>query len=388
MGFIPYSTQDIEAEDVAAVTAALTSPFLTQGPAVPAFEDAFAAMHRVPHAVAMANATAALHLSCLALGLGPGGLLWTTPNSFVASANCGLYCGAEVDFVDIDPVTRNMSVAALAAKLAEAPRPPDVLVPVDFAGLPADLAAMRALADRHGFRILEDASHATGADRHGRPVGSELADIAVFSFHAVKVVTTGEGGMAVTRDAGLAHALRTLRSHGITRDPAEFVATAPGGWHYEQQALGFNLRMTDVAAALGLSQLKRLPAMQAARERLADRYDRLLEGLPLRLPARIPGVRSAWHLYVVEVDEARTTASRRAVYDALRAAEIGANLHYAPIHLQPFWRARGFAPGDFPVAEAYAARAVTIPLFPKLTEAQQDRVVDVLATTLARAEAA
>lgn len=387
MGFIPYSTQDIEPEDVAAVTAALTSAFLTQGPAVAAFEEAFAARHAVPHAVAMANATAALHLSCLALGLGPGGLLWTTPNSFVASANCGLYCGAEVDFVDIDPVTRNMSVAALEAKLARG-RAPDVLVPVDFAGLPADLAAMRALADRHGFRILEDASHATGAERHGRPVGSEHADIAVFSFHAVKVVTTGEGGMAVTRDAELARRLRSLRSHGITRDPAEFTGPAPGGWHYEQQALGWNLRMTDVQAALGLSQLRRLATMQAARERLAARYDQLLEGLPLLRPARVAGARSAWHLYVVEVDEARTAVSRRALYDALRAAGIGANLHYAPIHLQPFWRARGFAPGDFPAAERYGARALTIPLFPKLSEAQQDRVVEVLMTTLARAEAA
>lgn len=388
MGFIPYSTQDIDDADVTAVTAALTSAFLTQGPAVPAFEEAFAARHAVPHAVAVTNATAALHLACLALGLGPGGLLWTVPNSFVASANCGLYCGAEVDFVDIDPVTRNMSVEALEAKLESASRLPDVVVPVDFAGLPADLAAVRALADRHGFRILEDASHATGADRHGRPVGSELADIAVFSFHAVKVVTTGEGGMAVTRDAGLARRLRALRSHGITRDPAEFVAEAPGGWHYEQQALGWNCRMTDVQAALGRSQLERLDAMQAARERLAARYDRLLAGLPLLLPARISGLRSAWHLYVIEVDEARTPVSRLALYDALRAAGIGANLHYAPIHLQPFWRARGFAPGDFPAAERYGARALTIPLFPKLTEAQQDRVVEVLAETLARAEAA
>lgn len=387
MGFIPYSTQDIEADDVAAVTAALTSPFLTQGPAVPAFEAAFAARHQVPHAVAMTNATAALHLSCLALGLGPGGRLWTTPNSFVASANCGLYCGAEVDFVDIDPVTRNMSVAALEAKLAQGPAP-DIVVPVDFAGVPADVAAMRALADRYGFRILEDASHATGAERHGRPVGSELADIAVFSFHAVKVVTTGEGGMAVTRDPELARRLRSLRSHGITRDPAEFVGEAPGGWHYEQQALGWNVRMTDVQAALGLSQLRRLEAMQAARERLAARYDRLLDGLPLLLPARVEGVRSAWHLYVVEVDEAQTPVSRRALFDALRAAGIGANLHYAPIHLQPFWRARGFAPGDFPAAERYGARALTIPLFPKLTDAQQDRVVEVLRGALARAEAA
>jgi UDP-4-amino-4,6-dideoxy-N-acetyl-beta-L-altrosamine transaminase len=385
--FIPYSRQDIAGGDIDAVVQALRSEYLTQGPRIVEFEAAFAARHGAAHAVAVSNATAALHIGCLALGVGPGDRVWTSPNSFVASANCALYCGATVDFVDIDPATRNLSLPALEAKLeraAAAGTLPKVLIPVDFAGLPAELPAMRTLAERYGFAILEDASHATGAMLDGRPLGSAWADITVFSFHAVKVVTTAEGGMLTTQDAALASRLRRLRSHGITRDAAEMESPPEGPWVYEQIDLGFNYRITDLQAALGLAQLARLDAMQAAREALAARYDSLLARLPLRLPARQPDRRSAWHLYAVEIDPAGTVASRADVFGALRAAQIGVNVHYIPIHTQPHYRRLGFARGDFPAAERYYAHALSLPLFPALTAAQQDRVVEVLAQALAR----
>lgn len=386
--FIPYSRQDISDEDIAAVTRVLRSDFLTQGPVLPAFEQAFAQRHQVAHAVAVGNATQALHMACLALGIGPGSRVWTTPNSFVASANCALYCGAEVDFVDIDPASRNLSLAALQHKLAQAERSgtlPQLLIPVDFAGWPCDLREMRALANRYGFRILQDASHAVGAEYLGRPVGSDWADATVFSFHAVKVLTTAEGGMVTTQDDALAARLRLLRSHGITRELDEMVEPPEGPWVYEQQMLGYNCRMTELQAALGLSQMQRLDAMQARREALATRYDSLLAELPLRLPQRLPQRRPAWHLYTVQIDRARCDLPRRQVYDALRQAGIGTNVHYRPIHLQPFYRARGFQPGDFPAAEAYHEAALTLPLFPAMTEADQQRVATVLAEALATA---
>jgi UDP-4-amino-4,6-dideoxy-N-acetyl-beta-L-altrosamine transaminase len=385
MDAIPYSRQEISEDDIAAVNRVLRSDWLTQGPVLPAFEAAFAEHHGVAHAVAVSNATAALHLACLALGIGSKSRVWTSPNSFVASANCALYCGATVDFVDIDPLTRNLSVAALADKLASAAASntlPQLLIPVDFAGLPCDLRGMRALADRYGFRILEDASHATGASFLGRPVGSAWADATVFSFHAVKVITTAEGGMVTTQDAALAARLRGLRSHGITRESAAFEHTPDGPWYYEQQALGFNARMTELQAALGLSQLQRLGAMQTRRAALAERYDRLLAALPLVLPARSSEAVSAWHLYAVEIDETRTPVTRRQVFDALREANIGVNVHYLPIHTQPHYRRLGFKPGDFPCAEHYYARALSLPLFPAMTEAQQDRVVACLRSVL------
>lgn len=387
MAFLPYSCQDIDDDDIAAVIAVLRSEYITQGPAVTAFEQAFAEAHEVAHAVAVSNATAGLHIACLALGVGPGTRVWTSPNSFLASANCALYCGASVDFVDIDPATRNMSLEALQAKLAMAERNgtlPQVLIPVDFAGLPGDLREMHTLASRYGFRILEDASHATGASYLGRPVGSQWADLTVFSFHAVKIVTTAEGGLVATQDAELARQLRLLRSHGMTRDAAEMESPAEGPWVYQQVALGFNYRLTDLQAALGHSQLRRLAAMHAARIERADRYDRLLGGLPLKLPARQPDRVSACHLYAVEIDDARTPATRADVFAALRAAQIGANVHYIPIHTQPHYRRLGFKPGDFPAAERYYARAISLPLFPTLTDAQQDRVVGVLVEELAR----
>jgi UDP-4-amino-4,6-dideoxy-N-acetyl-beta-L-altrosamine transaminase len=384
MDFIPYSRQQVTEADIAAVAEVLRSDFLTQGPAGPAFEEAFARRHEVAHAVAVSSATAALHLGCLALGVGAGGLVWTTPNTFLASANSARYCGADVDFVDMDPATRNISVAALAAKLEaaeKAGRLPQVVIPVDFAGLPADLREIRALADRYGFRILEDASHAAGASYLGRPVGSAWADATVFSFHAVKIVTTGEGGIVTTQDAALAERLRLLRSHGMTRNPADFAQPAEGAWYYEQHVLGFNYRLTDLQAALGHSQLHRMDALQQQRITLADRYDALLRGLPLVLPARQPDRVSSWHLYAVEITEG-AARSRAEVFRALRAAGIGVNVHYIPVHLQPYYARLGFRPGDFPAAEHYYRGALSLPLFPAMSEAQQQRVVDTLRAAL------
>lgn len=383
---IPYSRQDVSEEDIQAVCRVLRSDFLTQGPTIDAFERAFADRHQVAHAVAVNNATAGLQIACLVLGVVPGSRVWTSPNSFIASANCALYCGATIDFVDIDPHTRNMSVQALKDKLVLAQHAgavPQVVIPVDFAGLPCDLREIRELADQYGFKILEDASHATGASYLDRPVGSELSDATVFSFHAVKIVTTAEGGIVTTRDKRLADRLRSLRSHGTTRNPLEMERACEGAWYYEQQSLGFNFRMTDVQAALGLSQLARLDDMHSRREALAARYDRLLEGLPVLLPPRLPDRRSAWHLYAIEVDATRTARSRAYVFDQLRKAGIGVNVHYIPIHTHPFYARLGFRRGDFPASESYYSRAISIPLFPALREDQQVRVTDVLSGALA-----
>lgn len=386
MVFIPYSCQNITEDDIAAVSAVLRSEFLTQGPAVVAFEQAFAQRHQVAHAVSVSNATSGLHIACLALGVGPGTRVWTSPNSFLASANCALYCGAEIDFVDIDPVTRNMSVIELAQRLERAKSEgnlPQVVIPVDFAGMPCDLREMRRLADQYGFKIIEDASHATGATYEDRPVGCQYAHVSIFSFHAVKIVTTAEGGLVATQDDRIARQLRLLRSHGMTRDPAEMEKSSEEAWYYEQLALGFNYRMTDIQAALGSSQLRRLDGMHARREALADRYDTLLNDLPLLLPRCLPNRRSAWHLYAIEIDETRTPISRNTVFTALRNAGIGANLHYIPIHTQPYYTRLGFKRGDFPVAESYAARAISIPLYPAMTDDQQVYVVDTLKKALA-----
>jgi UDP-4-amino-4,6-dideoxy-N-acetyl-beta-L-altrosamine transaminase len=373
---VPYSCQTIEESDIAAVEAVLRAPFLTQGPQIAAFEAEFAHRHGAAHAVAVCNATAALHIGCLALGVGPGDLVWTSPNSFVASANCALYCGGDIDFVDIDPATRNMSVDALAEKLeaaAQAGRLPKVVIPVDFAGMPCDIGAIRALAGRYDFRILEDASHAVGAMAEGQPVGA-LADITVFSFHAVKVITTAEGGLCATQDLALAQKLALLRSHGVTRSPDLMTSPSEGDWYYQQVELGFNYRMTDLQAALGRSQLTRLDELRQTRQALADRYDRLLADLPLKLSPKKRNVTSAHHLYAVELDESRTAITRAEVFRKLRGDGILANVHYIPIHLQPFYRRLGFAEGDFPAAEAYYRQALSLPLFPRLTETEQQRV--------------
>jgi UDP-4-amino-4,6-dideoxy-N-acetyl-beta-L-altrosamine transaminase len=385
VSFIPYSCQSVSEEDIQAVVSVLRSEFLTQGPAVSAFERAFADRHAVAHAVAVSNATAGLHIACLALGVGSGSRVWTSPNSFLASANCALYCGASVDFVDIDPLTRNLSVPALETKLREAQSLgclPDVVIPVDFSGLPADLREIHALSERYGFKILQDASHATGAAYLGRPAGSQFAHVSVFSFHAVKVLTTAEGGMVTTQDPALARRLQMLRSHGMTREASELKNTSAGGWYYEQLDLGFNFRMTDLQAALGLSQLFRLETMHCKRVELADRYDVLLSELPLKLPARMSDRVSAWHLYAVELDADRTRKTRGEVFQSLRNAGIGVNVHYIPIHTQPYYSQLGFLPGQFPAAERYYEHAISLPLYPGLTHEQQDRVVESLKTAL------
>src|SRR5690349_12931465 len=337
---IPYGRQDITAADIDAVTEVLRSPFLTQGPAVPRFEAAIAGYTGARHAMAVNSATSALHIACLALDLGPGDRLWTTPITFVASANCGLYCGATVDFVDIDPATCNMSPRALRAKLELAREQnalPKIVVPVDLCGHPCEMAEIRALADDYGFRIIEDASHAIGAGYRGKRVGcGDFADITVFSFHPVKIVTTAEGGVAVTNDASLAERMAMLRSHGITRDQAAMCEPSHGPWYYEQIELGFNYRMTDLQAALGVSQLERLDVYVERRHVLAQRYDRLLEGLPVTMPARLDGGYSSLHLNVIRlVLDGQGTVSghtHRQVFEALRAAGIGVNLHYIPVH--------------------------------------------------------
>lgn len=382
MSFIPYGRQDISEADIAAVVAALRSDWLTQGPAVEGFERAMADYCGAARAVAVNSATSALHLACLALGVGPGDVGWTSPNTFVASANCLLYCGAEVDFVDIDPHTLNLSVDALAAKLARAAqggRLPKVVIPVHFAGRPCDLAGIRRLADQYGFKVLEDASHAVGARYAGRPVGScAWSDLTVFSFHPVKIMTTGEGGMVLGNDAETMRRVARLRSHGITREAGEMADASEGGWYYQQIELGYNYRMTDLQAALGTSQLARVDDFVARRRQWARRYAELLAGLPLALPP--PDDAGAWHLHVVRLAD---PTRRRAAYDALRAADIGVNVHYIPVHLQPWYRRLGFRPGDFPAAEAYYAGALTLPLHPALSEAQQARVAQVLRQALA-----
>lgn len=381
---IPYGRQDISQDDIDAVVAVLRSEFITQGPAVELFERTVAAYCGVPHAVAVNSATSALHVACIALGLGPGDRLWTSPNTFLASANAGVYCGAEVDFVDIDPRTYNMSVEALRAKLERAAREgrlPRVVVPVHFAGQSCEMAPIGELARRYGFRVIEDASHAIGAAYRGAPVGRcDFADIAVFSFHPVKIVTSGEGGVATTRDPELAGRMRLVRSHGMTRDPAQMTRAPEGPWDYEQIALGYNYRITDIQAALGASQMKRISDFVARRREIAERYDREFEGLPLVRPWQHPDTASSWHLYVVLVDPER----RRRAFEGLRAAGIGVNVHYIPVHTQPFYRERfGFAAGDFANAEAYYARAISLPMYAALTDAQQSQVVDAVRRVLA-----
>ncbi len=383
---IPYGRQSIDASDIAAVVAVLESDWLTQGPAISRFEDAVREWCGAAHASAVSNATTALHLACRALGLGPGGLLWTSPNTFVASANCARYCGADVDFVDIDPATFTMSVAALAAKLEAAERAgrlPQIVVPVHFAGQPCDMASIAKLARRYGFAVIEDAAHAIGAEHEGRRVGScTHSDITVFSFHPVKIVTTGEGGMLLTNRADLHQRIVLLRSHGITRDPAQMQGPAEGAWYYEQIELGYNYRMTDLQAALGASQMARLPAFLARRRGLAQRYRDAFTGWPIATQAQPAYALSAWHLFPVLIDPARCGRDRRTVFDTLRAAGIGVNVHYIPVHTQPDFQGIGFRRGDFPQAESYYHQTLSLPLHAELSDAQQDQVIDALAAAL------
>ncbi len=386
MSYVPYGRQSISEEDIAAVVEVLRSPFLTQGPVIEQFEAALAAKVGASRCLAVNSATAALHIACLALGVGPGDMVWTSAISFVASSNCALYCGADVDFVDIDPNTFNMSPAALEQKLVEAEaqgRLPKVVIPVHLAGLPCDMAAIGALAKRFGFRVIEDASHAIGASDGNQPVGAcTHSDITVFSFHPVKLITTGEGGCVTTQDADLAARMALYRSHGITRDEARMTKPSEGGWYYQQVALGFNYRMTEMQAALGLSQLTRLDDFIKDRHRLADRYDARLKHLPIVLPQRTPSSYSGLHLYPIQLRLEALSVSHREVFDRLRAAEIGVNLHYIPIYLQPYYADLGFKPGHCPAAEHYYARAISIPLFHGMSDAQQDQVIAALEDAL------
>lgn len=376
---IPYGRQDITQADIDAVVSVLQSDFLTQGPMVPRFEQSVAQHVGASHALAMNSATSALHVACLALGLGNGDWLWTTPITFVASANCGLYCGAQVDFVDIDPRTYNLCPQALARKLEQAEREgrlPKVVVAVHLCGQPCDMQAIHALAQRYGFKVIEDASHAIGGKYRDEFIGNcRYSDITVFSFHPVKIITTAEGGMALTNDAELGNKMALLRSHGITRDPAQMTHEADGPWYYQQIDLGFNYRMTELQAALGNSQMERLDQFVARRHQLANRYDDLLADLPVTTPWQHPDSYSGLHLYVIRLQLDKIARTHRQVFEALREQGIGVNLHYIPVHAQPYYQRMGFRQGDYPEAERYYAEAVSLPMFQTMTEAQQDQVV-------------
>ena len=377
---IPYGRQDISEADIQAVVEVLRSNFLTQGPAVPAFEKAVAGYCGADHAVAVNSATSALHIACLALGVGPGDWVWTSPITFVASANCALYCGAQVDFVDIDPRTYNLSVDRLAEKLTQAEKSgnlPKVVIPVHLCGQPCDMAGIYALGQRYGFKIIEDASHTIGGRYKGEPIGNcRYSDITVFSFHPVKIITTAEGGMALTNDTLLAKQLRLLRSHGITSDAAEMHLREPEElWGYQQIALGFNYRMTDIHAALGLSQMQRLDEFVVKRHAIAKRYDQLLVDLPVITPWQHPDSYTGLHLYVIRLKLGEINKTHRRVYEALRAEGILVNLHYIPVYRQPYYEKMGFRKGYCAEAEQYYSEVISIPMYPGLTAGQQDEVV-------------
>ena len=382
---IPYGRQDISEADIRAVVDVLRSDFLTQGPAVPAFEKSVAAYCGARHAVAVNSATSALHIACLTLGVGKGDIVWTSPITFVASANCALYCGAQVDFVDIDPRTYNMSVERLAEKLAHAEKIgnlPKVVIPVHLCGQPCDMAGIHALSERYGFKIIEDASHAIGGKYRGEPIGNcHYSDITVFSFHPVKIITTGEGGMALTNDSQLARRMQLLRSHGITRDVNEMTHAPDGPWFYQQIDLGYNYRMTDLQAALGLSQMQRLDEFVTKRHSIAKRYDQLLADLLVITPWQHADSYSGLHLYVIRLKLKEIVSTHRQVFEALRAAGIGVNLHYIPVHRQPYYEGLGFKAGHCPEAEQYYAEAISLPMYSGLTEAQQDKVIAALHQT-------
>lgn len=379
--FLPYGRQTISESDISAVIEVLNSPFLTQGPAVPSFERAVCLAVNAQYGVAVNSATSALHIACLALGLGPGDYLWTSPTTFVASANCARYCGASVDFVDIDPTTGLMSIEELALKLEKAEKNgnlPKILVPVHLCGSSCNMKVIGALSIRYGFSVIEDASHAIGAYYCDEPVGNcQYSAITVFSFHPVKIITTGEGGLATCNDPALAQKMADLRSHGITKDDQRFERPSLGPWSYEQQILGFNYRMTDFQAALGLSQLKRLSLIVAERQKLFEHYHQLLDNLPLYLLKIPKNVYSSLHLAVVRLVDSSPENHRR-IFESMRSSGVGLQVHYTPVHLQPYYRNLGFLDGDFPEAERYASNAFSLPLFPGLLQEDQLRTVKLL----------
>lgn len=379
---IPYGRQDINQADIDAVVDVLRSDFLTQGPAVPAFENAVARYCGAKHAIAVNSATSALHIACLALGVGKNDRVWTSPITFVASANCALYCGAMIDFVDVDPRTYNMSVVCLERKLVAAKKAgtlPKAVIPVHLCGQSCDMSVLHTLGQQYGFKIIEDASHAIGGKYQGEPIGNcRYSDITVFSFHPVKIITTAEGGMALTNDAELANRMALLRSHGITRAPAQMTHEADGPWYYQQIDLGFNYRMTELQAALGVSQMERLDDYVSRRHVLAKRYDELLADLPLTRPWQHPDSYSGLHLYVIRLQLDHVRQSHREIFEALRNNGIGVNLHYIPVHTQPWYQRMGFKAGDFPEAERYYAEAISLPMYPTLSESEQDQVIEAI----------
>lgn len=381
--FLPYGRQSIDEADIAAVVAVLQSDFLTQGPAIPRFEKSVTDWCGAKHGIAMSNGTATLHCAAKALGLGHGDRLWTSPITFVASANAGRYCGAKVDFVDVDPGTILMCPERLEAKLVQAEKDgtlPKVVVPVHFAGQSCDMPRIHALGQKYGFKIIEDAAHALGGEFEGEKIGNcRWSDAASHSFHPVKIITSGEGGMITTNDDEVAWRIATLRTHGITRDAGRMVNESHGAWYYEQLELGFNYRMTDMQAALGASQMTKLEAFAARRREIADLYDRELAGLPLRPLARDPRGISGWHLYMIRLNLEEISVSRREVFDSLRAQGLGVNVHYIPVHLQPDYQKLGFSACMYPEAERYYEEAITLPMFPAMTDADVRRVREALA---------
>lgn len=380
-GMIPYGRQDVTDADIQAVVDVLRSDYLTQGPAVPAFEKAVASYCGVEHAIAANSATSALHIACLALGVGKGDIVWTSPITFVASANCALYCGASVDFVDIDFHSYNMSIERLQEKLEQAEksgRLPKVVIPVHLAGQSCEMKAIHLLSKRYGFKVIEDASHAIGGKYQDMPVGDcRFSDITIFSFHPVKIITTGEGGMAVTNNPQLARKMELLRSHGVTRDPAEMSHAPDGPWYYQQIDLGFNYRMTDIQAALGLSQMSRLDDYVAGRHEIAEKYNDYLADISgIELPRQHPDTYSAWHLYIVRLTS--NSSTHLEIFNSLRRNGVGVNLHYIPVHLQPYYQSLGFKDGNYPEAESYYKEALSLPLYPLLTNQQIEKVVEEL----------
>ena len=383
---IPYGKQEINQTDIDSIVSVLKSDFLTQGPQTPAFEKCVSDYCGASSAVAVNSATSALHIACLALGLGKGDWLWTSPNTFVASANCGLYCGANVDFVDIDPKTYNLCAEELEKKLIQARKDnnlPKLVIPVHFAGQSCNMKKISSLSKEYGFSVIEDASHAIGGRYRGKSIGCcQYSDITVFSFHPVKIITTAEGGLATTNDPSLAVKMKSLRNHGITQDVSLMVSASEGDWYYEQLALGFNYRMTELQGALGLSQMKRLDEFVARRHECQEYYDELLCDVSVVTPFQSPDSYSSLHLYPILLDQGQVNKSREQVFKELRASGIGVNVHYIPVHMQPYYKDRGFKKGDFPKSENYYKSVISIPLFQSLTKQMQDEVVETLGRIL------
>lgn len=382
MNFIPYGRQNISQADIDAVVNVLKSDFLTQGPQVPSFEESIKDAVDVQYAYAMNSATSALHVACMALGLNQGDIVWTTPITFVASANCALYCGADIDFVDIDKHTYNMSVSSLRTKLEKAKaenKLPKIVIPVHLCGQPCEMQTIHELSQEYGFYIIEDASHAIGGKYQNQPIGNcQYSDMTVFSFHPVKIVTTAEGGVLTTNNSELAKKIELLRSHGITRDTNLMRHDSDGAWYYEQITLGYNYRMTELQAALGVSQMANLSDITSKRHVIVKKYDELLKDLPVITPFNIQDSYSGLHLYVIRLDFSRVKKTRKEVFDILRSANIGVNVHYIPVHLQPYYQDLGFKKGDFPTAEEYYASAITLPLYPELSDVELEYIVSTL----------